>query len=805
MDLIEQTDSIYEESSSFYLNLAHNLPIDKELYNNHPYIFIICLKNDANNSEKNCKAIEYYLETHSKNLEKYTDFFTMVQFPVKILYKNNIRKGLIKIKSKDLDSFNKNNYPLKEEEYVYLMLNVKEYIIRNFLDNYTIHLDKFVEAKIFTSYFNIGTMDNYLISLINNIDYNKYWQHPKNINIDTLFNDRLFNLPLTVDTEKLISNNFNNYGDKSNITFNQAYFFLQVDELKFAVSTKKSHKYKVNTKNLADISKEVEFFLTQDILSEKERYYLLCNLLVNKLYCHLVVTNALILEKNKDIFAKYQPIFRYLLSYVWIILSDEEKESAIFVNMEDRFVFTLEAANNLPHFPFCLDNMKNHPYTYLNVSDKLINRNRNAMGIKPIEDDKYTIVNLETFRRRLNIFVTGKANDNVIEKLDFNNCVITGSVMPAILPTLNPLMYLCNSNKNTFESEFILNQYFDKFYKDADIDIACNYDNFIDFIDFVDNTRNIIATHYNIPISEIVLEPVKNTILFVDSNVLKSKCQLNEIPFDYDFILDNKGDMAVRLFFYELYLEEKKKVNIDLRKKIGTKGSKPIYLEIFNYCNVDKIKLFISDNLKKTDENIHDAQYFYTVHNSNIFIRYCENLKFKLKNDHLLHSLEMFNTKLSPLSLIAKFHFSCVKAFYNGKTCYLLPSSISAYNLFINFGLHYFAGNHNPIDLINKYRYRGFSILLNEKEYDSYIKYNKNNAKYKDYIDRMHGPLELTNGIYNTYVNKSYVNSENYNKYWKDNFSIIDKTFVEYNAIDMEGNVNPMKYWLIDAIYDLLK
>lgn len=817
MSVIEEENTVYEKEPSFYLNFNSTLPIDKELYKANPYIYIICLKNNISEPEKISEAITYYLSKDDIDINKYANFFTMVQFPMKVLYKNNINRGLIKIKASYLTLFNSSAYLLKDEVYIYLMLNVKEYIVKNFLENYVNHLDKFIETKLFTTYFGIkNSMNNYLTNLINSIDYNKYWQYPRKSNINQIFKDRLFNLPLNSDTDNLISNNFVDYNNKAKIIFQQSYFFLEDNDLKFTVNIKNKYRYKVNSKKIPDIAKEVEFLLTQNILSEKERYYLLCNMLINNLYCHLIVTNALILEKNQDIFIKYQPIFRYLFSYVWSTLVNEERETRTFIVPEDRFIFTIDAASNLPYFPFSLDNIKNYPYANINVSDTLIDNNHNAFGIKAIVGDKNTIVNLETLKRRMNIFITGKEDDCLIDKMDFSNSVITGSIMAATLPSLNPLMHLCNADKAKFEHAETLNQYYDMFYKDADVDVACHFSNIIDFINFVTDLRNTIVTHYNTNLSEVVIEPIKYTILFVDDNILKRKCQAGEIPFDYDFIIDNKNDMSVKLYFYELYLEEKKKINVDLRKKLGTNISNPLYFELFSYCKIDKIKLIITNSNKNVDDYLQD-QPFVTLDGGSVYIKYNESLKFKLKTKYLSRSLEIFNSKLKALSLIAKFHFSCVKAFYNGKNCYLLPSSITAHTTFINFGLNYFVGSKNPIDLINKYRFRGFSILLNEKEYKVYTKYNQNNSTYKHYIDNMQGPLELHNPLYLSVVAKKYVlnpsynvseryvDKEAYSKYWKDNFPSLSPLFIEYNATDVDGNNNPMKYWLIDAIYDLLK
>ena len=93
------------------------------------------------------------------------------------------------------------------------------------------------------------------------------------------------------------------------------------------------------------------------------------------------------------------------------------------------------------------------------------------------------------------------------------------------------------------------------------------------------------------------------------------------------------------------------------------------------------------------------------------------NVKFKIDSQYLPHSFEIFSIKYkSFFSTVSKFHLPIVRSYYNGNNVYLLPSCISACMTMMNIDYKYFAGSKDQIDIINKYRMRGFGTYLNAKE-----------------------------------------------------------------------------------------
>lgn len=65
-----------------------------------------------------------------------------------------------------------------------------------------------------------------------------------------------------------------------------------------------------------------------------------------------------------------------------------------------------------------------------------------------------------------------------------------------------------------------------------------------------------------------------------------------------------------------------------------------------------------------------------------------------------------------------------VRAYWNGSTVKCLPSYVSSMMLQLSTDYNYFASIRDPIEIINKYRSRGFGIILNDNEKIHMIYYN---------------------------------------------------------------------------------
>ena len=152
----------------------------------------------------------------------------------------------------------------------------------------------------------------------------------------------------------------------------------------------------------------------------------------------------------------------------------------------------------------------------------------------------------------------------------------------------------------------------------------------------------------------------------------------------------------------------------------------------------------------------------------------------------------------------------------------------------MNIDYKYFAGAKDPIEIINKYRMRGFGTYLNGKEkirmteYSSQIdKWNKlyNNIKIKsnNLTKRLFGQKDLTdilfkpsNTLYNkdiTYTGNRYccnsitkhVIDRAYSDLYDGTFDNIDgvqKIIYKTSCVSKGGYVLPFRKWLISACYE---
>jgi hypothetical protein len=151
---------------------------------------------------------------------------------------------------------------------------------------------------------------------------------------------------------------------------------------------------------------------------------------------------------------------------------------------------------------------------------------------------------------------------------------------------------------------------------------------------------------------------------------------------------------------------------------------------------------------------------------------FSDNFKARIIAPQLYHDFELFPVfKDDFMNTVANFHMPCVRAYYSGDNVYMTPSFISAHMTFMNIDYKYFAGSKDPINIINKYRMRGFGCWLNKSELETYIKYiyevpfwnnmfhiypHNKNSYYKCF-----GPLSIYSNIFKPrMLNANLINGE---------------------------------------------
>jgi hypothetical protein len=232
---------------------------------------------------------------------------------------------------------------------------------------------------------------------------------------------------------------------------------------------------------------------------------------------------------------------------------------------------------------------------------------------------------------------------------------------------------------------------------------------------------------------------------------------------------------------------------------------------------------------------------------NNEYIFFCnENLKFYISSKYLKHNFEFFKIKYETFfSTVARFHLPIVRSYFTNNLVFMLPSCISACMTFMNMDYKYFAGTKDPIEIINKYRTRGFGTFLNNKEKIKMIKYSiivnkwknlydiKTNIELSDNllldettnlaslgicnytISNFFGSKKYYNNIFNNNENKlinydDYIINEitikdYYSKIFRgnyDNLDNINSIIFMTTCISPLGYIKQFKKWLIEACYD---
>lgn len=863
----------------------------KNLLDDYKNIYILCLENNINMTPDNKNKIKlfYQKDTDISELKAQSNLVSLVKGPFALIHHQTIRSGLVAVDKDLLEYFNHDFNELNDKELIYMMLETKESNVKSWLNLYeNNNLDNFIEKKIFSSYYGLDDikMEDHLLSLIDTIDDFKYWQNNRNckLSINNAFNDRKFNLSYISkwnlqfnEIEKELQKILQNFSEnKTNITKSSCYPgqdkepFIREEtknplEIKLYVDGSKvdnKNYYYLDKPEELTISKEmIEELLLNHSLNEKEKYRLICNLLLSKKYCHYVLNNNNILTTNKDLFDKYSPIIRYVMGYSWISMYMEESIRKTKTKESDRFVFDIETASKLPVFPFSDVLPQLNPYFSCMVSDIFLDLNKNIGGVKQSIEYQNGIVNLAEFRRRLNIFISGNANTDILNGANWSNMAITGGCMAGIIPSTNPLMALFRKNTDPKVpiQDTELERFFQEYYSNSDIDIACNHNNILDFIEHVKHLQTVICTNLGEKINkyEVKTIPHKSLAIYINDKILKEKCENGEIPYDYDYILENKNNRAVKFYFYELYIEQKKISNIKNKNILGDKVNEDEYFRIINYCDFEQTVITINnysfekDDYCSTESNSGIATAYYinnynskmineqngnNTHedkNPNFFIKFNETLKFKIESKHLKHTFEIFRiVDKEFFSCISKFHLPCVRSYYNGTNCYLLPSAITAYQTLTNIDFKYFVGSKDPISIIDKYRKRGYATVLNKfevKQYLSYVMAVDNCKKAyginetKD-VEKIIGSLDVNHVFFKprkylpenfavdpnivldySTVKMDYADSINsILNYYKKKYNSYSSELTMKRTIQRSGEIDAVRHWMIDASYDML-
>jgi hypothetical protein len=771
--------------------------------------YVLCL-NDGLEHVDNSMYSEYLTEGQYEWSQQ-----NMMLIKVNKYMINSSFKFLVVVNKNVLELYNnKFKYNFVDDEVVMVIPNICYSDLKKYIDMYTHKtLKDVVKMKLIKDY--VGN-NKPKLCIYDGLSSSKYWTYPKNCKLTHTneFIKRNFrlknNMKLSDDVRTVIDTM-----SISKQNRNANYIADLLMEIEEGDDMKTSKYYVVDKPDV--ITKEHINELFENTMSERELYKMFNTLLVSKKYCHLVVNNSFVLDKMKSIINKYKPIYNYLFGYTWLTFYTEEMTIKTRTTVDKRYVFDIDTASKLPVFPYSAIDPHSNPYIALLLPENVLDPINNIQGLQ-INSSEQGISTLDEFKINFNIFTTGNAGINILENVDWSNIAVSGSSMTACIPKTNPLMYLFENNDKF--------RYYNEYYAKSDLDIMCNLTNIFEFTDKVFNIAESVKQNLQTlqtlnnqadNLITISIDPIKSAVIMVSQSYIKEN-----IKNDYKYAIDNINSTEIKEIFYHKYVENKIKHNkLNREKGFISKN----YESYYNIVGIDDIKIIIVKNEIEENDKDYNTEY---INDNGKYIKIKEILKFKIRSPYLLHEMEIFQINYPDFfSCVARFHLPCVRSFYNGDNVYLLPSAITAYLTMQNIDYKYFSGSKDPIEIINKYRMRGYGTFLNKMEKIHIVEYTSKIKKWNalfqidiknvETVKSMFGQLELTHTLFKPRrfsPNEYYDSIPVIDKYnmplpiiddtWST-FNLLSMDFLKFKSINNEGYVEPFKTWVEDAVYDLIK
>lgn len=853
---------------------------EKELYTVFKRVLVLCMKQTYNGEIEAENIFNPTLNVNDfKNLRNY---FTLLPCSRKILNNNAQYEKAVRVKQDILNNFNDKLLFIETEEIIIPMFELKE-------DMAQVHIRLYESKTCITNISDALCLNNYfngdypqrthkqLVQMFNSMKESEYWTiryNCENITMTQQFLERSFQFKSIMNDKKkkeivMKSNKeFANVIDRiAHSEVDKSYQLNNiykpdkfVDMSTVLVNQPKRTYFAIIDNNKLLITKEQVTRLFNSLKSERDMFDLFNTLLISKEYCHLVLNNTVILTLMEPLFAKFMPLYKYLFGYAWTCFYIEECIFKTKTTKDSRYVFDIRTANKLPVFPYSQDDIYQNPYFTFLVSDKVSDVSNNCMSTGLHSDFSGSKIDtLENFKWKFNLFTTGNPNKNIFDGLDWSTkYAVSGSMIPAFISVKPPLFDMVANDKDSESNQWLT--YFNHFYSESDTDFMCNDESVFDFIDSIGNVIGIVSKNLNQGVNQmdevkVIVEPIKSTTIVITEQYLKEKIDnireyVKNQNLSMDELVVNIDTNLIKEYFYGIYTDLKIKNNHIQHNSLINRNIKDeikkMYDDYLKIVSIDEIKIVIVDYKISKDTHVEQDSEIYIYMNdikldnekvssdkNIIILKVAENIKFKIRSNKLLHCIEAFRAKSKDFfAVVGRFHLPCVRGYYNGETVYLEPSCISANMTYINIDYKYFAGVRDPIEILNKYRSRGFGIILNKDEKQHMLYYNQNipnianmfniNGKSKDSFKNIFGFKDINSNIYKighfdkgfpmdvynkidmksikTIDDLQHIYTSNYNY----NASISGLNMFKFKTINSNGSINPLQKWVIEACWNLL-
>lgn len=405
--------------------------------------------------------------------------------------------------------------------------------------------------------------------------------------------------------------------------------------------------------------------------------------------------------KSKNIEDGY---LRYAFHFAWAgLISAENRHFWQFNDRgeEEALIFTNDQIRRLPIFTMIDERMELHPYiVHPMCYQNQFARRQNCARF--INHSKVGVVSNEIFTKRMNLFITGKENVNIFHGWDFTCTGITGSIMAACMPRYNPLfeMYRPSQKSGKSAHEKFLS-FLKHHYANADVDFFCTHPDYAYFLDSVTNVKQCFENNLN----DTVNVSINHRVKFYVANNLPHIVQKFEIGL---------GHVPDREYYYKEYVRMKQAriaqiapdykysilLNIVPFENFTIETTNPRFIR--NAACAPNVESALHTGIECDGEG-------------NGVFQYHESIKFTFSNDNM-RDVEYYHIRKSAIGHVAQHHLPCVRAYYNGYTCYALPSAITAWMTLTNINYFYAKCTSQVTDIFLKYIDRGYHIILNDIE-----------------------------------------------------------------------------------------
>lgn len=432
-------------------------------------------------------------------------------------------------------------------------------------------------------------------------------------------------------------------------------------------------------------------------------------------------------------------------------------------NKQPNFV-KLEFATKLPSFPFTRQNIKLSPYAHANLNSK-----QNCQKILfsfgyPIDDNcEYKLVNVCEFKKQLNVFANKYENRNtktinVVDQFDWKKCNMF-FVGDCVSISSSNNKHLLNTLKSD-QTEMELYELINDLYNDSQVDLYCETSDLIEFAKNVNNLTLKLQFKNNCMISVYKCLNVKmnkshcDTLIqclnghshysigqstnteFNRHHVHKYTCQTEKqnsnaiIKQFCNDIVNNKIALNIKDGTLAIVNEESNQTIVPIPKEIL-----PFINNFINKISQSHLLLTI-DNLKCQDNKSHltlvsllhlidTTNYTFDIDVTNAAdidteIKIIPNLSINIDSLKLRTFRIKWITDNIQNEIMQNTIVSCDMGYFDGKNCHYDANFICSQmskTICFNKSISPYLNCKLPL-LIDKYRSRGYTIVLSDCEYE---------------------------------------------------------------------------------------